>query len=79
MIASVLGRVLRAEIEGTQFAPVLRTLLGAWRALGHDPVPLREYAAELDLSRLPRRVVVDQAIPGMRGTAAAEGKEFLAA
>ena len=69
---------LRAEVEGTMFAPVLRALLAAWRALGHDPVSLREYAAELDLSRLPRRVVVDQTVPGMAGIASAEGKEFLA-
>jgi peptidoglycan/xylan/chitin deacetylase (PgdA/CDA1 family) len=69
---------LRAEIEGKVFAPVLRALLAAWRGLGHEPVSLREYAAGLDLSRLPRRVIVDQPVPGMAGIASAEGKEFLA-
>jgi peptidoglycan/xylan/chitin deacetylase (PgdA/CDA1 family) len=68
---------LRAEIEGKAFAPVLRALLAAWRGLGHEPVSLREYAAGLDLSRLPRRVIVDQPVPGMAGIASAEGKEFL--
>lgn len=69
---------LRAEIEGTVFIPVLRELLAAWRAIGHEPVSLREYAAGLDLSRLPRRVVVDQPVPGMPGVASAESAEFLA-
>ena len=68
---------LRAEVEGGMFAPVLRALLAAWRELGHEPVSLREYAAELDLSRLPRRVIVEQPLPGMSGAASAEGKEFL--
>lgn len=69
---------LRAEIEGRVFAPVLRALLAAWRGLGHELVSLREYAADLDLSRLPRRVIAEQAFPGMAGAASAEGKEFLA-
>jgi hypothetical protein len=68
---------LRAEVEGHVFAPVLRALLSAWRGLGHEPVSLRDYAAELDLSRLPRRVLVEQALPGMAGAASSEGKEFL--
>lgn len=68
---------LRAEVEGGVFAPVLRALLAAWRELGHEPVSLREYAAELDLSRLPRRVVVEQPLPGRAGAASAEGREFL--
>lgn len=69
---------LRAEVEGTSFVPVLRALLAAWRGLGHDLVSLREYAAGLDLSPLPRRVIVEQSVAGVRGTVAAEGKEFLA-
>lgn len=69
---------LRAEVEGTLFAPVLRALLADWRGLGHDPVSLHEYAAGLDLAHLPRRVVVEQPVPGAHGMVAAEGKEFLA-
>jgi undecaprenyl phosphate-alpha-L-ara4FN deformylase len=68
---------LRAEIEGTVFEPVLRALLAGWRDLGCSLVSLREYAAGLDLARLPRRVVVEQAVPGARGPICAQGKEFL--
>jgi len=68
---------LRAEIEGTMFEPVLRALLAGWRGLGLDIVSLREYAAGLDLAHLPRRVIVEQPLPGVRGTVSAQGKEFL--
>jgi len=69
---------LYAEVEGTWFAPQLGTLLAGWRALGYQVVSLKDYAAELSLARLPRRVVGEQAAPGTRGTVATEGKEFLA-
>jgi peptidoglycan/xylan/chitin deacetylase (PgdA/CDA1 family) len=68
---------LRAEVEGTVFAPALRALLAGWRALGYQVVSLRDYAAGLDLTRLPRRSVTLQPLAGPRGEAAAEGKEFL--
>ncbi len=68
---------VRAEIEGTMFEPVLRALLAGWRSLGLDIVSLRDYAAVLDLAHLPRRVIVEQPVPGMRGAASAQGKEFL--
>jgi len=68
---------LRAEIEGTMFGPVLRALLEGWRSLGIDPVSLHEYAAALDLAHLPRRVIVEQPVPGAEGTVSAQGKEFL--
>jgi peptidoglycan/xylan/chitin deacetylase (PgdA/CDA1 family) len=68
---------LRSEVEGTVFAPVLRSLLAAWRALGFALVPLREYGADLDLAHLPRRVVVEQPVAGLRGAVACAGKEFL--
>jgi peptidoglycan/xylan/chitin deacetylase (PgdA/CDA1 family) len=68
---------LRAEVEGRTFAPVLRALLAAWRDLGHEPVSLREYAAELDVSRLPRRVIATPPWPRADCTAPTEGKEFL--
>lgn len=68
---------LRAEIEGGPFEPVLRALLQGWHALGQKPLSLREYAAGLDLARLPRRVIIEQSISGLRGSVAAEGKEFL--
>jgi undecaprenyl phosphate-alpha-L-ara4FN deformylase len=69
---------LRAEIEGALFEPVLRALLEGWRGLGSSLVSLREYAAGLDLARLPRRVVVEEPVPGARGLACVGGKEFLA-
>lgn len=66
----------RAEVEGTVFAPALTALLSGWQALGYQVVSLREYAAGLDLARLPRREV---ALPAAAGAGvAAEGKEFLA-
>jgi undecaprenyl phosphate-alpha-L-ara4FN deformylase len=68
---------LRAELEGAEFKPVLHALLAGWRDLGCSLVSLREYAAGLDLARLPRRVVVEQSVPGARGLLSAHGKEFL--
>jgi peptidoglycan/xylan/chitin deacetylase (PgdA/CDA1 family) len=69
---------LRAEVEGTVFEPVLRALLEGWRSLGLDLVSLRDYAATLDLAHLPRRVIVDQPVPGSNRPVSAQGKEFLA-
>ena len=68
---------LRAEVEGTVFAPALRALLAGWRALGYQVVSLRDYAAGLNLSRLPRRIIAEEFFPGTRGIIAVEGKEFL--
>jgi len=68
---------LHAEVEGTMFEPVLRALLESWRAIGLEIVSLRDYAAALDLAHLPRRVIVEQAVPGNRGMVSAHGKEFL--
>lgn len=69
---------LRAEVEGTVFAPALRALLAGWHALGYHVVSLRDYAAGLDLSRLPRRIIAEEFFAGTRGTVAVQGKEFLA-
>lgn len=68
----------RAEVEGTVFEAALRALLAGWRDLGQQPVALRDYAAGLDLSRLPRQVIVEQPVPGTRFRVASQGKEFLA-
>jgi undecaprenyl phosphate-alpha-L-ara4FN deformylase len=68
---------LRAEVEGGVFEPVLRALLAGWRDLGCSLVSLCDYAAGLDLARLPRRVVIEQSVPGARGLLSAHGKEFL--
>jgi peptidoglycan/xylan/chitin deacetylase (PgdA/CDA1 family) len=68
---------LRAEVEGTVFAPAMRALLAGWRAMGYTPVSLREYADGLDLSRLPRRITAVGSIAGARGPMALQGKEFL--
>jgi len=69
---------LRAEVEGTVFTPALRALLAGWRALGYQVVSLRDYAAGLNLSRLPRRIIAEEFFPGTRGIIAVEGKDFLA-
>jgi peptidoglycan/xylan/chitin deacetylase (PgdA/CDA1 family) len=69
---------LRAEVEGTVYAPALRGLLAGWSALGMEILPLRDYATRLDLSRLPRRVVGEEQAAGARGPIAVAGKEFLA-
>ena len=67
---------LRAEVEGTVFAPAFTVLLAGWNALGYSVVSLHDYAAGLDLARLPRREVRLPAGSGKE--AAAEGEEFLA-
>ena len=70
---------LSAAVEGGPFEPVLRTLLSGWRDAGLSVVSLRDYAAGLDFAHLPRRVVVEQALPGRaHGTLSVQGKEFLA-
>ena len=69
---------LRAEVEGTVFAPALRELLAGWRALGYEIFSLQDYAAGLDLARLPRHVVERKTMPGARRPVSAQGKEFLA-
>jgi peptidoglycan/xylan/chitin deacetylase (PgdA/CDA1 family) len=69
---------LRAEVEGTVFAPALTALLAGWQALGYRVVSLREYAAGLDLAHLPRRNVVLQSSEGTGAPVATEGEEFLA-
>ena len=67
---------LHAELEGNQFAGAFEKLLGGWRAQGYSLVSLREYAEGLDISRLPRHMVIDDAIPGRSGTVASQGAEF---
>jgi len=69
---------LRAEVEGTVFTPALRALLAGWRALGYQVVSLHDYAAGLNLSRLPRRIIAEEFLPATRGIVAMEGKDFLA-
>lgn len=69
---------LRAEVEGTIYAPALEALLAGWRALGMVAMPFRDYATGLDLSRLPRRVVEEEPAVGSRGPIAVAGEEFLA-
>ncbi|HSC94782.1 MAG TPA: 4-deoxy-4-formamido-L-arabinose-phosphoundecaprenol deformylase [Burkholderiales bacterium] len=67
----------RAEVEGTVFAPALRALIVGWQALGYQVVALRDFAAGLDLARLPRRSVALPAPGAAENTVAAEGEEFL--
>jgi len=68
----------RAEVEGTVFAPALTELLSGWQALGYQIVSLREYAAGLDLARLPRREVALPSATAAGTGVATEGKDFLA-
>ena len=68
---------LRAEVEGTVYAPAFKALLAGWRGLGLEIVPLRDYATGLELSRLPRRIVGEEA-RGSSAAVAIAGKEFLA-
>ena len=69
---------LRAEVEGTVFAPALRALLAGWHALGYHVVSLHDYAAGLNLSRLPRCVVTEESVAAAPGSVALQGREFLA-
>jgi len=69
---------LRAEVEGTVFAPALRALLAGWHALGYHVVSLHDYAAGLNLSRLPRCVVAEESVAAAPGSVALQGREFLA-
>jgi peptidoglycan/xylan/chitin deacetylase (PgdA/CDA1 family) len=69
---------LRAEVEGTVFTLALRALLAGWRTQGYRVVSLHDYAAGLNLTRLPRRIIADEFAPGTRDRVAVEGKEFLA-
>jgi peptidoglycan/xylan/chitin deacetylase (PgdA/CDA1 family) len=69
---------LRAEVEGTVFAPALRALLAGWHALGYHVVSLHDYAAGLNLSRLPRCVVTEESVSATPGSVALQGREFLA-
>ncbi len=69
---------LRAEVEGTVFEPVLRTLLSGWRALGYELVALQDYATGLDAASLPRSIVETQILQGCRHPVSVQGREFLA-
>lgn len=69
---------LHAELEGNRLAGAFDDLLTGWRAQGYSPVPLGDYARELDIARLPRHVVAEGVVPGRSGTLAVQGKKFLA-
>lgn len=67
---------LHAELEGNRLSGIFEQLLAGWQAQGYTLVSLREYAEGLDLSRLPRHVVANGAIPGRSGTVAVQGEQF---
>lgn len=69
---------IRAEVEGTLYEPALRALLSGWKALGYELVALRDYAATLDVARLPRSVVDTLTLPGAPAPVCVQGREFLA-
>jgi hypothetical protein len=69
---------IRAEVEGTLYEPALRSLLSGWKALGYELVALQDYAAALDVARLPRSMVETHALPGSPAPVCVQGREFLA-
>jgi undecaprenyl phosphate-alpha-L-ara4FN deformylase len=62
-----------AELEGGQLAPQFEALLKGWVADGFAIVPLRDVAASLDRSRLPRHEVEMGPIAGRSGVLALQG------
>ena len=63
---------LHAELEGGQLAGVFESLLAGWKAAGLQIGSVDDYAATLDLDRLPRRGVAMGSIPGRSGTLAVD-------
>lgn len=69
---------LRAEHEGLHLRSVFAQLLSGWRKLGYQIITLGDYGRGLDMNVLPYHNVVQARIPGLHGTVAAQGAEFLA-
>jgi undecaprenyl phosphate-alpha-L-ara4FN deformylase len=62
-----------AELEGGKLMPLFDSLLAGWKAQGYELVALENLYRALDLERLPRREVVQGAVPGRSGTLALQG------
>jgi undecaprenyl phosphate-alpha-L-ara4FN deformylase len=65
---------LHAELEGGLFAPQFETLLRGWLADGFEIVAMRELAASLQTSVLPRHLIDMGEIPGRSGVLALQGQ-----
>ncbi|MGW8182607.1 MAG: polysaccharide deacetylase family protein [Burkholderiales bacterium] len=68
---------LHAELEGNRLTGVFDALLSAWKSQGYSLVALDDYADALDISSLPRCVLLQEAVPGRSGTLTVQGPEFL--
>ncbi|EIC22984.1 polysaccharide deacetylase family protein [Thiorhodovibrio frisius] len=64
---------LHAELEGMRLQPVLERLLIMWQSAGDELVSLRDIAAGLDLTRLPRHRIAWGELPGRAGRLALQG------
>lgn len=67
---------LHAELEGMKLAPVLDRLLAGWRAQGYTLCALRDLAAHLADTTLPRCEMLRGEVPGRSGTLMVQGEEF---
>jgi undecaprenyl phosphate-alpha-L-ara4FN deformylase len=65
---------LHAELEGGLLAPQFETLLRGWVEDGIAIVPMRDLAASLQTSLLPRHVIDMAEIPGRSGVLAVQGQ-----
>ena len=65
---------LHAELEGNRLLGAFEYLLQGWKAQGYSLVSLCDYAAGLDVSRLPRCTVSDGTLPGRSGTVSLQGQ-----
>jgi peptidoglycan/xylan/chitin deacetylase (PgdA/CDA1 family) len=67
---------LHAELEGQQLLPQFEWLLRAWLEDGCVPVAMRELAAGLRATSLPRHIVELASIPGRSGVLAVQGRSL---
>jgi peptidoglycan/xylan/chitin deacetylase (PgdA/CDA1 family) len=68
---------LHAELEGMKLSPVFERLLAGWRDQGYRLVAMRDLAADLDLTALPRHEMIRGELAGRSGTLMLQGEEFL--
>lgn len=66
-----------AAFEGLKLLPQFEELLRGWRQQGYEIVSLHDYMLSIDTRELPYHEVVSGTVPGLPGTVALQGKEFL--
>jgi undecaprenyl phosphate-alpha-L-ara4FN deformylase len=69
---------LQADVEGGKLLPVFESLLGGWKGLGYELVPLREVFHAIDRRTLPRCAVDVATLAGRSVTLAIQSHPFLA-